>query len=876
MANQEGLKLGILISLLLFIQTFVLFGQKVVVIKGKVIDANGVGIDVAIVTAHAVGRPNLNLSYAITDNEGNFSLKFFQIPDSIQLSCSHISYATISEKIISDGQEVLLNMKYKSNTLQEIEVKANRFRRNSDTLYFDVARMQKINDQTIEDVLKRIPGIEISVSGAIFYDGIPINKFYIEGIDMLEGNYTIASKNLRAQLIDEVQILERHQPITALNNIIKPPNAAINLRLKSGVAIVNNLDLGLGVADELKYSGDMSSFRFAKEHQSSVIANVNNIGKATDYLFRDHFNLKLTYDDLNLSRVLLPNIGPEFYTNNEEQAINFTKLKKLSNEKQLKVIAGGNHNIDLLLGENIRTWELENPVQFVDSIQNRGKDWQVSPKFIYEYNGQKKFSKWQLDFSGNLERHKGNQAINNAPIEERLVNDIYGMNISREFVKTKGFKAIRIVSKLNYDQRTDDMIITPSIFIDQSNRFFDLESSRQIVKTNTFSASSNSAFYQRFKKILIQIPAGINGKITKFNSVLSEVDGQTERSLGQDFENDQMIYLLQPHAKPNATINIKQWEIAVDFPLKYNLNYLSFKPETMPSNKISGFSGELITNVNRMFQNGHRINFKYRYENGFGTLRKVYNGYLLSGYQYLNRNENLNIYRVKGHEISLNYQLKNIQSGTVFDISTAANRRQLPVIDQLNIGSQGVSNQVSLQDNVQDHLSLAFLFSKDIFQRTTILKQKILGGYQINKSIINFREVNLSFRTISSNTSLEYINRKWGNSISSDINYSDNNFGRPQGFVDLKYGLFVKTSTNSDLSVDYTLNKTSGKTKSVNFINVFYKHKLVGKIGEIKVGFTNLTNVKRYLSIDRTGNYLQQSQIRLRPRQIFLQMSYNW
>ncbi len=64
-------------------------------------------------------------------------------------------------------------------------VKAPERRVKGDTIVYDVAAMTKAGDRNIEDVIKKIPGIQVDDSGGISYDGEPINHFYIEGLDLM-------------------------------------------------------------------------------------------------------------------------------------------------------------------------------------------------------------------------------------------------------------------------------------------------------------------------------------------------------------------------------------------------------------------------------------------------------------------------------------------------------------------------------------------------------------------------------------------------------------------------------------------------------------------------------------------------------------------
>lgn len=74
-----------------------------------------------------------------------------------------------------------------------------------------------------------MPGIEVARGGKIYYNNRPIDRFYIEGMDLMGGRYGVAVDNVRAKDVATVEVLENHQPIKALAGIDFSPDAAINL-----------------------------------------------------------------------------------------------------------------------------------------------------------------------------------------------------------------------------------------------------------------------------------------------------------------------------------------------------------------------------------------------------------------------------------------------------------------------------------------------------------------------------------------------------------------------------------------------------------------------------------------------------------------------
>ena len=69
--------------------------------------------------------------------------------------------------------------------LKEVVVKSHRLKQSSDTLIYSVAGFRQKQDRSIADVIAKMPGLEVNPNGVITFQGTAINKFYIEGMDLM-------------------------------------------------------------------------------------------------------------------------------------------------------------------------------------------------------------------------------------------------------------------------------------------------------------------------------------------------------------------------------------------------------------------------------------------------------------------------------------------------------------------------------------------------------------------------------------------------------------------------------------------------------------------------------------------------------------------
>ena len=75
---------------------------------------------------------------------------------------------------------------------------------------------QRTRQQSLKDVLKKLPGVDIEKNGRINYNGKPINRFTVEGLDLTGGKYNQLEENIKAKDVKKAEVIEHDQPIKAL------------------------------------------------------------------------------------------------------------------------------------------------------------------------------------------------------------------------------------------------------------------------------------------------------------------------------------------------------------------------------------------------------------------------------------------------------------------------------------------------------------------------------------------------------------------------------------------------------------------------------------------------------------------------------------
>ncbi len=216
------------------------------VITGTVTDIDGKPAD-AYVTASAKDSGSI-IDFADTNSKGAYKLEFNSPTDSIIVVVAGMNIGRQTKVVANRTQQLNFRVELKELKMKEVTVRAKKITQHGDTLNYLVGAYKQQADRTIGDVLKRMPGIEVSDNGGIRFNGKSISKFYVEDMDLLAGRYGLATNNVNASDVASVQVLENHQPVKMLHGNTLTDDVAINLKLKesaSGTMAINTM-LGIG------------------------------------------------------------------------------------------------------------------------------------------------------------------------------------------------------------------------------------------------------------------------------------------------------------------------------------------------------------------------------------------------------------------------------------------------------------------------------------------------------------------------------------------------------------------------------------------------------------------------------------------------------
>lgn len=309
------------ILFMLFLFPLSVWAQETeVVFKGIVTNTEGIGI--ANVLCKALSATDSLLAYGITQSNGQFHLQYKKNVN--KLTFSKMGYATQIISVQKDKYQYTVQLEKKSYELDEVVVKTAPITRRKDTLDYYVESFRQKEDYSIEDVLKRMPGIEVTTSGQILYQGSSINKLTIEGLDLMGDQYNQATQNMPAEAVSTIEVMENNQPIRALEGKIHSNHATLNIRLKKNYKMrpFGDAEVGAGGTPAI-WDGSLTGIQVAKKNQVLFTGALNNRGASLRSLQNGMSNFTGIYAQEQLPAPFLystttrrPPISPIYYLNN--------------------------------------------------------------------------------------------------------------------------------------------------------------------------------------------------------------------------------------------------------------------------------------------------------------------------------------------------------------------------------------------------------------------------------------------------------------------------------------------------------------------------------------------------------------------------------
>lgn len=500
--------------------------------------------------------------FASSKSDGGFAVTMPSV-NGCRLEVAMMSFARQSIALDSVSFPLTVYLEPGTTLLKEVTVKADRIREQGDTITYNVGSFAQQQDRSIGDVLKRMPGIDVASNGKIQYQGEDINKFYIEGSDLLGGRYGIATNGISHEDVGAVEVMENHQPMQVLSGISFSDKAAINLKLKNKAKATWTFhgDAGGGWSwqpEGAVWDGELFAMAVMPGFQNITTLRANNTGEdlsssGADF-FADRRGTGLSrYVGIGLPGV--PSLSDKRTLFNRSFLVSTNSLWKLKNG-EFKANIDYSFNRATADASNITTYFLDEGNRII--TENRSgteHSHSLSGKFIHELNQKMAFinNTLQTNMDWDDVSLATTGSLSNG--QSAKLPDYY---VSNKFKMIKRFKGKHLVTFHSVNE-------WESLPQNLECGMLDGELFRQHISDHAFFTHESAAYAFNIKGVTLSLEGGIKGYLRSMDSQLpelpEELPGLTENVVNTNY--------LTVYATPKFEYWVRRVNLSLELPVSY-------------------------------------------------------------------------------------------------------------------------------------------------------------------------------------------------------------------------------------------------------------------------------------------------------------------
>lgn len=856
-----------------------------IIINGQITDTKGNAISKANVLIYKKATENI-ITYNISDNNGEYSVSFPSSYEQVDIQVRCMGYETITETIENKSITKNFTLIEKVFDLKEIIVKTSPIRQKGDTIKYYVNSFSKEQDRSIGDVLKRMPGIEVLSDGKILYQGRPINKYYIEGLDLLEGKYNLANENLPFKEVTQVQILENHQPIKALDSLKFSDQAALNIKLKNTYTFTGQARLGSGFSP-LLWDANITPMLFTKKKQMLTTYQANNTGDNVASQLKKHTiedvlnqfeNNSEKTDWLSIQQLATPNFSEKRWLDNNIQLLSGNYLHKLKNDYELRVNASYLNDYQQQNGfTNTEFITPTNTITILEEKQNHFFFNSLQTNLTLQKNASKNYFKNSLEFQGFWDSQRGTILLNNQQLKQQLSNEFFRISNQLKTIFPLGKQMITLNSYIGLNKTPQTLNVNPGQFENLINNNLPYHEVTQQVDLKTFYTNNSFGFTKVIKRFSVEPKIGFQIENQQLNS---EILTSENFNLGNEFSNNLDWFRSKFYLNITTQYKKDKWRFELTTPINHhnfqikdtplqsseNLNQVTFEPRL-----------STIYDVNSFWKINSSINFS----NQFGTINQIHYAYILQNYRNLQRinapipqnlNQNFSFgiaYRNPIKTLFWNVMYINSKSvnNLLYQTQVSTNgASELKAIEQENNrNNHNISTRASKYfSKIKSNITLSATFNIQGFQQllnnnlTYIKNQSLVVGNKIDTDITE--KINVEYQA------------NWTFSKNKTQN-QDNPTVTQQSHI-LNLNIYPAKNQYFAVKSEYINNNLFTERTENLFTDLIYRYTISKKKIDLEFKLSNLFNTINYRTINISDFSYVETNFNLRPRQVLFKIRF--
>lgn len=808
------------------------------------------------------GSINYLLKKKYQDLELEITSTFFY-PEKIEIAAPKI------------GQEYSFKVvlrKNKTIQLQEVIVKKTDrpYKVKKDTVVYDVAKYRDGSEKKVEDLIRKLPGIEVDKNGSIKYKGKAIETVTLDGDNIFSTNYKVATKNINVDIVEQIEAIENYTKNHLLKGIESEGRVALNLKLKKGKSDYSGtLENGVGIKENLKgaYYANMYLMQIASTVKSFATINLNNIGRSDTYFYEKQSSKSMdrkSEDDFRTQKILsddlfYPSLDPVRFNRNQQFFASYNSLFKLTKKVNLKI----NFNF---IDDKIDSKQQIKTINYIDNKVFTTND-------DYSYVKKPNVATAEIELRVNTSKASLLEIYSKQYFEKSSLEADYTQNDQFGFENYNQSSSFFSVNKLVHTWKVaSDKALQTNLyytFDKEPQLFSSFGENETIQQKSTFQKQTllfNSVFLGKNDNINYMIQLGGNLTRNPYFSA-NELDINNVYFSNNSYYNySQLKYRLK---KIVFTSSVSL--------TKYNF---TLSDNVLNSNKKSNnfvFEPSLLIDY-RIFKGMMQFSYSYKQK----PISEDYiftNGIFVNNRTIMLNNPSFDFQ--KGNYYSFNYHYTDLGSNTTLSLVTQYEKSNGQFLSSFGIGerfsvikneffdesysSKGASLRLS---RFFSSLSSTLTFSSNWLE--TLYPNFVNNSDIRRNSNQNFKN---SFEFRSGFSTKVNFENAIVHSILKSKSTQENTIQTIQNTFKVRYKISKKS--NVVLKSDWFLPDMKENSNSYNFVDFEYYFKWNDKLNFIVVG-NNLMNLKNFSQYQNNDFSKYVSQTNLTSRFILLSMEYSF
>lgn len=848
-------------------------------------------------------------SYAITNDKGKFLLNL-KPNTTYTVKVSYLGMQNKEITITTQNENKTQNIVMESGGIELDGVEIVREMPVSikgDTIVYNADSFKTGTERKLEDVLKKLPGVEVNADGEIEVEGKKVSKLMVEGKDFFDGDTKLGVKNIPADAIDKIQVLRNYNENSILKGVENnQDNVAMNIKLKSGKKNFwfGDMNAGIGVAhDEERYLINPKLFYYNPKYSINFISNFNNIGElpltVQDYFkFTGGFknmmgkggsSFNVSSNDLGIS-LLRNNRAKEIET--QFGATNFAyNVNKSWSLSGFGIVSSSITDLETVSQTNIlapnsnQVLTNDNRKELAHQKSNLGlfklsSSYKPSAIFQFDYDILSKFSKQTEDNSLLRELiQNSTSTFDNISTQKNQNPTSFNQNLSLYYTQSEknifAFEMQHLYQDEDpfYNANLGQDPFPSGLNLIAQNRF-DINQNR-FVKTNKIDGKLDY-YYMITPKSNINVTLGATYSHQNFNSSIFQVlESGTINDLDETENTNKVTYDF------NDTFLGLHYKILTG---KFTFTPgVSFHSYDMTNQQLSSNFNQNFYRVLPDFlaiyqlKKAESLTYNYSLSNSFTDINQLAEGYVFSSYNSLNRgNRLLENATSQVHSLRyFKYNMFNFENITAF----ASYSKKLDAIKTQAFFNDGNQTSVPFNSNFADET----LSGRGTYGRSFLKRYKASVSANINWSKFNNIQgnqlvVNESFTqnySVKASTNYKNLpNLEVGYEVTIN-DYSGTTFYTDKPFARLDYYFLERFSFVSEYEFNHYYNNSKTVENEYDFLSASLIYQKKDSKLEYKISATNLLNTTS-LNDDSFSQFsTRTSQFTVQPRYIIFSLKYN-